>query len=441
MSRGLSASRSPVARWSCLMTIGAMLLVLPAAPAAAASQSTTDGQAAELYPRSLRYDLASMTLPPGDFPVEDLAVVGGRLLGAEQEAAALADSIGMDVDSVVEQLEDIGWRGRYIADVGSPSESDPSQIGIGGGSYVSEYDDEEAAEAGFALLERETAPDSEDIDAPEVGDESELTRSEGEAEDSGVPYVQLDYTFRSGDLVAGVSLVWFEGTSSGPVDPEEMADTAQLMLDRIEEVRDAETSGPFMNVLRLESTDEAVSVGQQEYVLQSNGEPYAFFGETEEFAEPINDLWAESGVLSVYRADAYFLPSGASSDEISSTVIIRVFELERSSQAEEFVDVSYQDFLANLEDTGYRSVEPLDELPEFDGAAAGVSYTFEIEEGIETSGYRLWFNVDSYVVSIEADSPEGIELEVVHELALKQSDCIQSEGFCRPIDVPDGIVD
>lgn len=97
-------------------------------------------------------------------------------------------------------------------------------------------------------------------------------------------------------------------------------------------------------------------------------------------------------------------------------------------------------FMETAEEDGYTNLEPMADLPDMDGEIVGVSYTFTIEPGLEVSGYRVWYQVDDVVVSMHVDGPNGAGPEVLLDLLDEQADCLDSGRFCRPIEVPEGLV-
>ena len=401
-----------------------------------AHQATNEGSLTRIYPRAVSYDLPAMMLKADEFPVSGLAQLRGRLIGPEQQAAVLVDTLGLDPEDAIEQLDEYRWRGAYLGEFGIPSKVNDGQVSVNAQSYVTEYRDEEGASAGFALLETET-DGSEDIDAPAVGDESELTLSEGVASDSGLPYERLDYTFRSGEFVGGIAIHWFEGP--GSVSPEEMAASAEILMDRIDSVVADDNLGLFGKTLRLNPGEAFTTIQNEEQYFMFEGKVPRLYGEDVQVASSTNMFWKASGMVGMYNNYIYVAPVNGSSDE-GAVVILRVYEMESAREARTFVDAALERTLEQSATDGYSSMEPLETIPGLAGTHSGVTYTWPIGDGVESQGYRLWLQNDTYVVSIESDHPDGIDLDVVTRVLEEQAECVTSERFRRPMEVPEDLI-
>jgi hypothetical protein len=107
-------------------------------------------------------------------------------------------------------------------------------------SYVEQYADEDGAIAGFGLLEDETRlapPGSSFTDGPGAGVGEEPSEiSEGSLQPSGTPPVitSVDSTFRTGNLLAGVSVDTVPGVTA---DRQIAVDLSAVLFDRIQTVR------------------------------------------------------------------------------------------------------------------------------------------------------------------------------------------------------------
>jgi hypothetical protein len=437
MSRTLSRRSVGGFRFVYLAIVTAFALGLPGPGSASAAglQATPATAPVATFPVSLEHDLAAMVLPADAFPVDGLSSAGGRLIGLEQEAAIMVDALGMGADEIGEQLEDIGWKGRYLGDVALPNEDDPTLYAIAGSSYITEYEDDAGADAGFALLEEESGNSSEDIDAPEVGDRSELTETTGADVQTGMEYVSLDFTFRSGNLVAGVGLTWFDGAPSEPVNARQMARAAETLLERVESVIDADEPGLFGMVIRMDGTEDVSLDYASESYGTLNGEVIPRFGDAEDYLATLSEIQEDAEIRAEYTSEMYFGGSGE-----TAAYVVRVYSFDDRLDARSFVDAALQTFIDNPLGNAYTSQEELAELPEFTGAIAGASYAFPIAEDMESEGYRIWFQVDSYAVSMEMDSTAGIEPDLLFDLIPEQVDCIESGSWCEPIAVPDALV-
>jgi hypothetical protein len=361
----------------------------------------------------------------------------GRLVGLEQQVSLIDYPLGITPDQVADQLDELRWRGVFVSDFGAPSTTHADRVSVNAQSYVTEYRDEQGASGGFTLIENEIEG-ARDTDAPTIGDESELTRSEG-VDPLGVEYERLDYTFRSGPFVGGIAIHWFEGAGANSVSPEEMAASAQVLLDRIESVAAESDLGLFGKTLRLNPGEAFTTIEQEEEYQLLDGNTPRFYGEDVQEASSTTMLWNASGVTGSYSNYIYVEPTDGSSTG-GTVIILRVYELESLDEAEAFVDAAAQYLAERSAEVGYSSMEPVEMLPERDGVHAGVAYTWPLGDGAESQGYRLWLQEGTYVVNIESDHPEGIDLTVLTGVLEEQAECVTSDRFCRPMDVPEDLV-
>lgn len=159
-------------------------------------------------------DLAAHALRPSDLVgagwthdgafFDDLTSVG-----ANEATYRGANTTPAGVEQI---LAGYGWYRYYSLSMSRPSASDPSVPVQRVRSYITEYVDDVGAAAGFAYLEDEHFVSSA-VDVPasrQFGDQFELTKDSGLSSVEGVDYRSLDLTFRSGNLVAGVTLIAYD---------------------------------------------------------------------------------------------------------------------------------------------------------------------------------------------------------------------------------------
>ena len=206
----------------------------------------------------------------------DVVRYGGSCYTTQQYAADVAQYYGMDPAVMAEELQAIGLLDTCESFHGLPSQpGERSAAVVFFRSYVHSYEDEDAAADGFAYLEDESDdPSLKDI--PEgvgLADESEATISSGE-DDNGA-YNDLDLSFRTGSIHAGVTITDYAG---GTPDPEVAIALAEVLLDQI----DAAMQGDAPNLgslLAPMAGDGLPPVGAVRYdVLDGEGE--MFLGES-----------------------------------------------------------------------------------------------------------------------------------------------------------------
>jgi hypothetical protein len=408
----------------CLSTVGPV------------SAQEPDGYA---VPTGVTVNLPAMTLEPEEFPIEGLNLEYGRLNGIDMYAMALANKLEAPIDETRDQLEEIGWLGRYNSPLSIDLESDPSLPAVVAASHVTEYEDEDGAAAGFELPEIDLGV-PEEIDAPALADESRLSRITLDAGPDGQDYTSMHYTFRSGNLIGEVVIFFFEDSGIEPSTPEEMAESAETLLDRMNKVLEDESPDLFRMVLRP-APDPALLWNDQYEILQvEDGEFIGRFNVTPDEAEAYQEFTDANGVETEYVYEAYFQEFD-SDDEVlvDGGYYATVSLLETEEGAAAYGQASVDDWVANPGD--YLSVEPLeDELEGYDGVV-GNTFEFESELGNVVSGYSLYASVGDVAVSVALYDMDGVDLEAALMLLEFQVDCVTAgaESTCEPQPIADHV--
>ncbi len=423
-----------------------VMLVGFAGPAAAFAQDATPGATPEASPGASPIaspvpgaggpDLAAMVLRSADLD-DDFGLTEGALWDIDTEVATVAEPLGLDPDDLRDELVDAGWQTRYLAFFGVPSEDDPNFLARGITSYATAYADGDGAETGFELTEDESDnPDAEDVeDAPELGDQSELTRSAGIDEATGNESISLDLTFRIDNIVAGVTVNDFTGEEP---DIDELADLGELVRERVEAALSGEAPGLFNQILRIDAGDGATTQYTSQYYQLIDSETLRFFDEPAGAAEQRADFLTENDVESSYQYEGYFLPEDVSDPNESLAVVNRVYAFASEDDAAAFVQTAADDLVENPDP--YASVEALDDLPEFDGEVSGVAYDFPITDDLIAPGFRYWIQVGANVVSVQADIVDGVDEDGVLALAEAQIACVEQDAPCEPLTLPDDLL-
>lgn len=199
-------------RWQRLPVIVLALLV-SLAGATGAADGTAAGMAMQSAGEPDR-DLAALTIRPGDLEEPGWVHEGAFFEQLAGEAAGYAAYLGGGgpVEPVIETMTAMGWQRKYIHSIALPSPASPGLPPQRIRSYITEYATPDGAADGFAHFEDETPIESaRDVPTSRTfGDGSELTEDRGVSGIDGRRYRSLDLTFRSGNLVAGVTLIIYE---------------------------------------------------------------------------------------------------------------------------------------------------------------------------------------------------------------------------------------
>ncbi len=385
-------------------------------------------------------DLAAMALTPDDLAKQDLEgyrVRASEYLDVETTAARSADDLDVEESDLLDELEDAGLLFTYDFTLDLVDPDDPELVTTNRvRTYISQHADANGAEAGFELRENEPADaDSEDIrDAPEVGDESELTRFSGFAEDSVQAYLGLDLTFRTGPIYAGVQVITFGQDIGNLEDPdvEVLEALTNRLLERIEEGLDSDTSNLGTRVLRLESEDPHVFTIQDYYEIRG-GVAYSQVGAPEDVVTATEDVIDEFDVLDRYRLEQAIQVGSAPSAK-DPYVVIRVSRFEDEDVAAHWLDGAIE----RLDDTGfYADVAEVEDIDAIGDDAVAATYSFEYDESTTVEGHVVFVQVGDLGVQIEVD---GVALDPLMALAEEQVSCVEEAGCLEPSAIPDTIL-
>jgi hypothetical protein len=378
-------------------------------------------------------DLAAMTLRPADLD-GDYGLSGSFVLTLEEQAAIINDQRGgndEDLDALIATLTDTGFRRNYVNTLGIPQDEDPDLFARSVSSYVTEYADADGAAAGFAELEDETnIADSEDIPGTRtIGDQSEITLVQATTTDAGDPYRSLDLTFQIGNLIGGVTIADFTG---GEPEVEEVEALADTLLERIEEVRDAE-EGDGLSGQVLRFAGDGVDTFYDRY-QRLDGETFRFFNETDADLASRGQSHSESGFTDTYNVgQAIGTGAAASDDYVFFAVILHRFASEAEASA--WIQETPAAFAASP--GSFEDVAVISDLDPIGDESAAVEYRFGRTADVETAGYAIYVRVGAVVATVQVDAPSDLSRATVESLAAAQADCLSAGACLDPAPVPD----
>lgn len=186
-----------VALFSCWLLAGLTVSSCAGAPLVAAQDAP-------------RLDLAALTLVPADLSGPGWVHDGAFMEDRAAEARTMASYRGGSVTAqqIATKMQGFGWQRKYVDVLTRPAGADPTNSITEARAYITEYATADGAAAGFSYLEDESmvATAADVAGTQTVGDQSEITKDAG-VDSSGKSYHSLDLTFRTGNLVAGVTLI------------------------------------------------------------------------------------------------------------------------------------------------------------------------------------------------------------------------------------------
>lgn len=383
--------------------LGALVLgslLANAGPAALAQDAAADVE--------LRARLAAITLDERELP-EGFEFQGETFLPADQLATG-------DLDASA--LTEAGFVAQYVSVYGN----DAGDTRIR--SYASAWNDAEAAEAGFELLEDEdvTAPDADlsDGDAS-VGEEPRETTTgtyPDPADDSAIVNT-ADVTFRVDRFLVGVAVETTDGEAAdaelaGALAAETEGRATGMIGDQAPEGTDP---GLASQALPLQGLGDELQAG-----FLSPTEVERLYGLQGSALGSFTASWAQAIGLGEEEGQPPYLAVGLTTfdaAEDAGTIVEQAAELSPDIQGIEAVDGV--------------SIE---------GADGAVAYRFPspATEATEIDSFRVIFAVDETVGVIDVQGAPSAEIaeQAATELATAQAACVGQET-CEAPTLPEGL--
>jgi hypothetical protein len=375
-----------------MMSVVAMMLT---GTVPVAAQSTPQGQNA--IDPAVRAELAATVLTADDLPV-GYAFVGESFLTAGQLASAGASDAAA--------LTDAGFLTAYVT-VYKHADS-----GMSIRSYVSAWTDDAAAEAGFTLLEDESAAEGMTDEAIEIGQEPrELSTGTYKVAD-GSTVGTADITFRSGDRLAGVAVETIDGL---PTDTGLASDLANRLSERAEAVQKGEAPA---------NTDFALPGRMISLASQGTEVQAGFLGPSE-----VESIYGVQGSVlasvKVSWVEAVVLGENAAGPLVS----IGLTSFEAPENATASVEQS-ADIFAPLKDQ--QAVEGAS--LEGTNAIQAYRYSSSTDETSALDSYRIVYaaGTDLVVIDVQGAPSDAIATDAANQLAAAQLACQNGEACTVP---------
>ncbi len=297
-------------------------------------------------------------------------------------------------------------------------------------SYVEQYPDVAGATRGFELLENENllAPEGSiftDSPGAGVGEEpSEI--SEGSLQPSGTTPVvnSIDSTFRTGNLLAGVSVDTLPGT---PADKQLAIDLSAILFDRIQSVL-ADQPLPLIDS-SLPGQIVALSPGFQ-------GHDEGYLSAAELFGPDAAALVA-TRFVSGYFTNQSLISTGEAPLPIP-LVSISIGKFLDEDAALQVLGES------PVLQPPFDGVEPLD-IGTIPGASVVQAFTYAnpMLSGSSQDSVRIVMVVGGNLVILDVQANKTLEgaQEAAIQIATAQAACLQSSTECPPLQLPAGLLE
>ncbi len=375
--------------------------------------------APEASPSAPRLDLAAMVLdssvvPEGYTLFYELYLPGSRI-GSDLTGGIIAQD---EIDATGLQWY---YESVYISADGNTRLR----------SYVEQYADANGATRGFDLLEDETRlapPGSVFQDSPGAGVGEEPSEiSEGSVQPSGTPMLitSIDSTFRTGNLLAGVSVDTIPGIAA---DKQLATGLSQVLFDRIQTVR----ANQPLALIDYALPERFIILGS-DWVGRDEG----YLAATEIFGPEAGATVASSFV------SGYFTNESPPNTETAPFPVPLV----------SLTVARFQDEAAALQLLN----QPDQLTPPFDGVTAlaidpipgsSVTQAFQYLNPVLSTGSDspdsvrivMLTGADLVILDIQANESLKGARDAAIQIATAQGACLRSASTCAPLPLPDGLL-
>ena len=370
-------------------------------------------------PAAPRLDLAAMVLdstvvPEGYTLFYELYLPGSRI-GSDLTGGLIAQT----------EIDATGLQWYYESVYISPDGNTRLR------SYVEQYADADGATRGFGLLEDENrlAPAGSIFqDSPGAGvGEAPSEISEGSIQPSGTPMIitSIDSTFRTGNLLAGVSVDTVPGVTA---DKQLTIDLSQVLFDRIQTVR----ANQPLTLIDYALPQQLVTLGP-DWVGRDEG----YLAATEIFGPDAGASLASSFVSGYFTNESP--PTSESAPFPVPLVSLTVARFHDESAA-----------LQLLNDPGrltppFDGVTPLaiDPIP-----GASVTQAFQYLNPVLSTGSDtpdsvrivMLTGADLVILDIQANQTLDGARNAAIQIASAQAACLRSTTPCAPLQLPGGLL-
>ncbi|MFT4038732.1 MAG: hypothetical protein QM692_11175 [Thermomicrobiales bacterium] len=414
--------------WKRMLGCAGMVAALALGPALALAQDATPTAGAQPA------NLTAMALFPADLPESGFALDSGRFEPSSGMAAAVAERTGKTGQETQADLDAFGYGRRYALRLAAawptgtpPPDGVDNPWGRTVTTIVTEFPSAEDATAAFTYIEKDAEaagglsffPEEEDVPLDTViGDEAELTSLVAIASDTGAPYASLNLTFRTGNLIADVTI---DDYLNREIDQTDIEEFAGLLLTRIEEVRSGDMPDLGERMLRFAGPT------YEDSYTRLDGVAFPEHGMT---AKATAELQARSNAQAIYTRDQDI--DGAAHPAYFTVQLLRFASPEDAAAFD--VEALTQRF---ADDPFYSDVVSVTDAPTVGDASTTLQYGYaEDTDYADWSGYSIVARSGAELILLSVEQPGGASLETVVELAEMQLACVTGDPCPDVLPIP-----
>lgn len=299
-------------------------------------------------------------------------------------------------------------------------------------SYVEQYADENGAIAGFGLLEDETrlAPQGAIFtDGPGAGVGEEPSEiSEGSLQPSGTPMTitSVDSTFRTGNLLAGVSV----DTVPGVVADKQVAiDLSKVLFDRIQTVR----ANQPVALIDYSLPGQFVTLGPA-----WSGHDEGYLAATEIYGPDAGATLAPSFLSGYFTNES---PADSPNAFPAPLVSLNISRFADSSGPLQVFNMPGR-LAPPFEGATELDIDPIPGT-DITQAWSYLNPLLSSAPGATNDSIRIVLAVGSDLVILDIQANKSLEgaQEAAIQIATAQAVCLKSTSACPPLQLPDGLLE
>ncbi len=386
-------------------------------------------------------DLAALGLTPED--LEDVGLEGygtdyGVLQSTAEFAASVARRDGYSPEEALDAIKEMGLLRTYTLPLSLPIEGGRFEDAATAGVWftIIEFDTEANAALMFEMADDDIKSGNREVveGTQQIGEDSILSRSDGEEEDTGDPWSDVMLVFNAGTYYVVVDVFDFarDGEFAAPAKPtiSVVEGLGEILLERIESAGNEPFPELGTQVLRMTAEDGSVVTVADRYNA-IDGIPHRRYAETDDALATRSDLMERDRLVTSYTVEQ----DVASSNELAPGdphMTVRLFEFEDEAAASEWLEETAFDRYSEAD--YITEIEPIRLSFDLGDGTIGASYE-GVYDGADIVGNVVWVQVNHMVARISLDATEAIDLAVLEELVEEQVSCLRS-GHCGSIDVP-----
>jgi hypothetical protein len=409
----------PMIRRTFLLVV--LIVAFAGIDASSPALPSTDRLAIEASAQEALLDLAWLVPGPDDLDVEGYGLTYGAYQTAASDGVSVYGNAG-PLTGYDEAFATGSPHQTYYQLLSLRSDDDPDIVARQLTVVLAEYEDDDAAEDGFAAVADVFATYDQTRTPPEVGDEAVAFRGEFTSSD-GRLYQELRILVRSGRFLADLAIDDYEGDSPAT---SELTPLAELLVERLENAAESEGPGLGLQVARI--SGEQVTT-YYDYYTRRDGDEVPIEGERSSQRQSDDELFDEAGTEDSYFYVAEALPNDEDPNLVSAAVDFRHFTDDE--RAADYLETAVEEWTAVMGDT-YTDVEVVDDAEEFGDGSVTVSYVQDSSYG-PLAGFRIWVQIGDRVAALELDGDPAISLSAAEDMAAAQLACLEDEGCVEPI--------